>query len=511
MSYPKRVLRSRPTRGVAADPPANEVSTEFFTGASNVHFRDGFAGRVLGSRAAYGTLPVDVLHLLNARFDTTNFWLVFGAEEIHALETSNSDDVTPAAGLVAASDAWQWSSALLNGVPVATNGLDAPIYWAGDVGTPFEDLPGWPASTLCKSIAAFRFHLVALDIDGPAGHFEAQVLWSDAAEPGEVPGEWTPAADNEAGDTVLGDTPGPCLCAVPLRGSLLIYKRSSVYSMDYVGGDEVFAFRQVFSATGALTRHAVADLSDGRHFVVGDGDIYIHDGVSRQSVAQDRMRRFVFDQLDQDSYENLFVVYHRAKNEVWVCFPEQGGDGLCTLAVVYDVGHDAYGVRVLDDVACAAIGIVNDTSPSEAWADAAYTWADASRLWNQPNYSLAVESLVTGGGTTATQHDTQDATAVNASLSRYDLALGEPERLKLGKRLHVRAKPGFGTLYVRLGARMTPADSIVWSDEQQLVEPEQVVHTMALGRYLSYEVRSEDEDEWQISGIDLEYELRGYR
>jgi hypothetical protein len=509
VSYPKKLLRLRPTRGVAADLPANEVGEDFYTGASNVHFREGFAGRVLGSRAAYGTLPVDVLHMLNARIGTTNFWLFFGADEIHANETSNTTDVTGAA-LTSASAPWRWSSTLLNGVPCVTNGLDLPRYWAGDVGTPFADLPGWPASTSCRSIVAFQFHLVALDIDGPAGHFEAQLKWSDAAEPGTVPASWTPAADNEAGDAQLGDTPGPLMCAVPLRGSLLIYKRSGVYSMDYIGGDDVFAFRQVFSASGALTRHAVCDLSDGRHFVVGDGDIYITDGVSRLSVAQDRMRGFVFNQLDQDNYENLFVVYHRAKNEVWVCFPEQGST-YCTLAAVYDVAHDAFGVRVLPNVTCAAIGIVNDTSPSEAWQDQTYTWADALRLWNQPNYSLAVESLLTGYGTTAEQHDTQDAVELAASLSRYDLTFGEPERVKFLRRVHVRARTSFGTLYVRVGSRYTPSDSILWSAEVALVEPEQVVNTFAQGRYISVEVRSEDSNVWLVTGIELEAELRGYR
>lgn len=508
MSYPKKLLRLRPTRGVAADPPANEVSEEFYTGARNVHFREGFASRVLGSRAAYGTIPVDVLHMLNARLATTNFWLFFGADEIHANETSNSDDVTGAA-LTPVTQPWQWSTTLLNGVPVVTNGLDLPRYWAGAVVTPFADLPGWPAGTVCKSIVAFQFHLVALDIDGPAGHFEDQVKWSDAAEPGAVPATWTPGADNEAGDAIIGDAPGPNLCGVPLRGSLFIYKRSSVYSMDYIGGEDVFQFRQVFSNTGALTRHSVADLSDGRHFVVGDGDIYITDGVGRRSVAQDRMRDFVFNQLDQDNYENLFCVYHRAKNEVWVCFPEQGSQ-YCTLAAVYDVAHDAFGVRVLPDVTCAAIGVVNDTSPSEAWVDQTYTWASASRLWNQPNYSLAVESLVIGYGDTAEQQDTQDAVELAATLSRYDLSFGEPERVKFVRRAHVRAKPGFGTLYFRLGSRMTPTDAIAWSPEVALVEPEQIVNTFAQGRYISAELRSEDSDVWSVSGIDLEGEMRGY-
>src|SRR5690606_39039588 len=97
-------------RGIASDTPAHEVGPDYWTGGRNVHFRKGFAGRVGGRRAVYGSLPVDVLHLLNNRVGTTNFWLAFGPDEVHALETSNSDEITPSGGLTAVTQPWQWSS-----------------------------------------------------------------------------------------------------------------------------------------------------------------------------------------------------------------------------------------------------------------------------------------------------------------------------------------------------------------------------------------------------------------
>src|SRR5690606_3187272 len=107
-----------------------------------------------------------------------------------------------------------------------------------------------------------------------------------------------------------------------------------------------------------------------------------------RSVGQARMRDFLFNQLDQDAYENLFCIYNRAKNEVWTCFPESGSS-LCTLALVYDVANDAFGVRDLPDVSCAAVGIVNDTAPSEAWESQTMTWEEATRTWGAQNYSFA--------------------------------------------------------------------------------------------------------------------------
>lgn len=509
MSYPKKTLKFRPTKGYAADTPSVELSEEHWGGAiQNVVFRNGFARRVGGSRAAYGAWPDPLLHLLNARVSTTNYWLGFGADSITARETSNSDDVTPIATLQSVDQPWQYSSALLNGVPVFTNGLDAPHYWAGDVGTPFVELPDWPAGTTAKSIAAFKYHLFALDIDEPGGHFEGKVMWSDAAEPGTVPDSWTPAGDNEAGDAELSDTPGPALIAVPMRGSLLIYKRSSLYAADYVERGDIFTFRTLFTSSGALTRRAVSDVN-GQHLVVTDGDIVLTDGTNRRSIGEARFREYLFANIDSTHYENLFTAYNRAKGEVLIAFPETGHE-LCTKALVYDVARDSFGVRDLDDVACAAVGVVNDDATSEIIDDQDIVIDDDTRFLNQQNFSLATETLMLAVDDLAEMQDTDDAVTVPAKIGRYDLTMGDATRVKFAKRLHVRAAAGSGTLFVRVGARMTPDSNIVWSNEQTLAEGEQIVNVFAQGRYISLEIRSAGSDVWGVSGVDIEYELRGY-
>src|SRR5262245_21702971 len=321
MSYPKRTLKFRPTRGYAGDTPACELGAEFWGGSiRNILFRKGFALRIGGSRAAYGTWPAEILHLQNARIDTTNYWIAFHANTITARETSNSTDITPSGGLNTIDNPWQYRAAILNGVPIFTNGLDPPHYWDGNTSNDYVELPGWPAGSTCKSIATFKYHIFALDIDESAGHFQDKVMWSDAAEPGTVPATWTPGPDNEAGSAELSDTRGPTQCAHALRGSLLIYKRAAMYAADYIEG-QTYVFRTLFTNSGALTRHSVCDVN-GQHFVVTDGDIILTDGTNRTSVGQARMREYLFSQLDSTNYENLFVGFHRAKNEAYVCFPE---------------------------------------------------------------------------------------------------------------------------------------------------------------------------------------------
>jgi hypothetical protein len=106
--------------------------------------------------------------------------------------------------------------------------------------------------------------------------------------------------------------------------------------------------------------------------------------------------------------------------------------------------------------------------------------------------------------------DTDDAVTMAAKVGRYDLTMGDASRVKFVRRLHVRAGPNAGTLFVRVGARMTPDSNITWSAEQTLAEGEQIVNAFAQGRYISFEIRSAGDDVWSVSGVDIEYEARGY-
>ena len=514
MSYPKKLLRLKPIRGLAFDVPANEIAPEFYTGGNNVLFRDGIAGRIRGSRDAYAQNTVaPVMHLLNVRapggITESNFWLVFGEDEVQALETSNIDEVT-GDPLTPISFPWQWSTTLLNNVPCFTNGLDPPRYWGGDVGTPADELPDWPSGTICKSLVAFKFHLFALDIDGPSGHFESQILWSDAAEPGAVPASWTPDATNEAGDAILADTPGPCMCAVPLQDTLLVFKRSSTYAVNYQEGSQsIFMVRLLDGDRGALTRHAAVDIG-GKVLIVTDGDVMLTDGVNWQSIANGRVREYIFSQLDQASYENLFVAHDRSKNEVWICYPTTG-DAYCTEAVVYNAAADTWGIRELANVTYAEVGVVNDLSADESWDVDTEVWDDDHSAWNSANFSLATEQLIVGNASGDIElQEAGSPVAVASTIYRHDLSMGKPERFKFVRRVHLRTNETPGTLYARVGTRNSPTDAINWGAEQALVPPAAYVNVLALGRFVSVGVRSEGTEVWELSGIELEYEERGY-
>ena len=510
MSYPKQTIQLRPIRGFVSDVPPHEVGPDFFTNVNNVIARGGFMQRIPGSRSIYTTAlataaPGQLMHAINCEYSGANYWLLFEDDGTAWSVTGGTATQIDATLLAAVGNPVDFSSGLLNGVPVINNGSDEPVYWAG---SNLATLTGWTATESCGFMAISQYHLFALDISGPGGTFPSLVKWSDAAEPGTIPDSWTPSAGNESGSAELSDSPGGLLCAYPMRDSLMIYKRSAMYQAKYVGGNNIFNFRKVQSTSGALTRRSVCDVN-GMHLVVSDGDVIMTDGTTRRSIGEARIKDWLFNQLDQTNYPNLFCSYNRAQHEVLIGFPSSGNE-FCDTALVYNVDLDSFGVRDLAAVVHAPVGIVNDTTIANAWADRTETWAAAVGAWGSSTVASARDSLVFIHTDEMHQQDMNDAESVAAVLGKYSMDFGDSARVKFLKRIHLQAKANYGTLYVRAGGQMTPNDSITWSDEVAVTDPEQVVNLFAQGRYISVELRSSGSDVWKLTGLDLEIEQRGY-
>jgi len=283
---------------------------------------------------------------------------------------------------------------------------------------------------------------------------------------------------------------------------LVVYKAFASYTCDYVGGSTKFAFNVLNSSEGALNGRAVAAIDGGRHVVVGDGDIYVTDGTSTQSIAHARVKRYLFDNLNRDYSDLLQVIYYRARREVWILFPETGSTVLSS-ALVWNEAENSWGLVPLTNVLHAAIGYVNDTDASQIWNSVGTTWDTQTDAWNVGAFASPEEKLVLAR---SGLYVVDEGAIVEAGTYRRDgLSFDAPERLKFVKRVHVRAETTTD-LTVRVGSAMTYDGTYTYNSAQSLSSG--FINCAVQGRFLSVIITGSAA--WKLSAIEFEVEYRGY-
>ena len=73
-----------------------------------------------------------------------------------------------------------------------------------------------------------------------------------------------------------------------LGTNFVIYSSTEAMLMEFVGGTFIFNFRKLFSDEGIINQNCVVE-ADGKHYVFGTHDIYMHDGTTKQSICDERV------------------------------------------------------------------------------------------------------------------------------------------------------------------------------------------------------------------------------
>lgn len=489
-----------------------EIAEQLLSRAHNVNTRKGFPSRIGSSRAAYtvddNAAPNDPWHLLNLNLNTFNWWMLYGADSIFAVEGTNFYDIT-LTDMQSVTNPYEWSSTLLNGLPVFSNGKDGLMYWDGQGANTAEIVPDWPAATSAKFVVAFRYHLFALNIDGPSGVFDNLIMWSDAAEPGTLPQSWTPGADNEAGSAFFADTPGRAICGRALNSQLLIYKPTSVAAIEYVGQqpDNIFTVRPITRSLGTLGPNCVLDLGM-QHLTVGNDDVVLHDGVNTKSIADSRIKLYLANSIDETYAQNSFAIRDLNKREVWICVPEAGSQ-FATVAHVWDERRDAWTTRDLQQARYGTTGFVTDSTIDATWDADSEPWDSDTSNWNQGSVGsisrvvLALEDLLD------VQDSDQQSTIVS-TLLKQDLVLGDDTQTKLVQSVSFAGVGlGFANLQFRLGARNSTHDPISWGAFKTMNTSGHATDYEISGRYISLEIEIESDNDWTLNRVIIESRPNG--
>ena len=408
-----QVLTAPVQQGVIVDESPYSVKPEVWTSGQNIQFTDGKTQKRRGYSQVYGQLgpsSTDIAPYWNMPWTdgATDYWIYASATNVYKMSTgSTRTSITHAAGAYT-SNAEKWNGTVLGGVAYVNNGKEVPQYLAQNSSqlVDIDDAGGetnFPSTyTAVKTLRSFKNFLVAMNITVSGTQKKNLVGWSNPISDFNTLPTWdlTDAAQ-DAGETELGSSDGKVLDGQSLKDSFIIYKEDAVWSMQHIGGDYVFKFTNLFDDVGMLTDSCVATF-DGKHFVVGRDDVYVHNGVTKKSVISRRMRKFLFNRIEPLKLARTFVVPNYTANEMWICYVPTGGTGATdypTQALVWNWLDDTWsGDVAIAKSSFATFGVVNDTDAVTDWGKA-YAGTDVS-FTSASTITTASDTSVTLAGIT---------------------------------------------------------------------------------------------------------------
>ena len=510
------VFQVGPPAGMAKDINPTALPKEVFSHTENVRFVDNAAKKIAGHDAVFTAPAVAPYFLINLT-GTSNYWFYGSSAKIYRTDGTTNTDVTRASGgdySTNLTSVGNWVGSIFNGLPLLCNGIDDPQIWDTS-SSKFVDLNNWLANTTCKSIRPYGNYLIALNLTESGTNLPNKVRWSDASI--TIPSTWTAAATNDAGQNTIGDEGDFIVDGFQLNKSFIIYKERSTWLMNYIGGNLVFSFQKLFNDTGILSRNCAVEF-DGKHFVVVEGDLIVHNGVRKESVATNIVKRTLFDELDSSNYKNIFATHNKQKNEIWVSYPTVGST-YCNKALIWNYKSNAFSFRDLPNILHIATGIVNPGASTEVWSGQSQSWVayNTTENWGSRAYNPSEVSILMAGtndtkfyrGDKGFDFAGNDFTMI---LERKGLVLdGNTNTVKQVRKVTPRIA-GTGTCEIFVGSSMSPNGTYTYNTQQQINPNSQnKVDARSTGKYIAIKFQHTSSTTFELNGYDLEYEVLGER
>ncbi len=520
--------------GIVKDINAWQLPPNVWTDGNNIRAEHGAIQKTPGYKEVMASCPVAPYYITNLVAGSTSYWVIGGLTKIYVHNGSSWTDITRSSGDYSATARDGWVSTVLAGVLIMTNGVDDPQFWALSAGVPavgtrMADLTNWPASTECKSIKAFRSFLISLNITESSTKYTNLVKWSTEAAIQTVPSSWDEtSATVDAGEYELADSKGAILDGLPLTDKFMIYKEDSIYQMSYVGTPFIFAFRQLSPTIGALSTNCVAEFGD-KHFIFGNGDIYINDGMKIESILPHKMRDYLFGNMNGDEHEKSFVVADYGNTEMWACYVSSSNltNVQCDKALVWNWANQTFTERDLPETSMIAYGIEGDPLASASWSADASTWTSNTKNWNTAGassfFNTAGKTLVMASATDTKMYrhetgNTKDGTNMTSYVERTGITVdesGQPNATMVKKVLSVWPKMSSSdanTVNVYVGAQMSTEESISWEGPYTFnPDSQSKVPVRVTGKYIGVKFESTGDQTWRLDGYSLDVKNAGNR
>ena len=421
------------------------------------------------------------------------------------------------------------------------NRTDTTPVYRGPTDTNFSVLSNFVPSSTCNSLRSYGDFLIALNLTENGVNLPTRVRFSDLALSNQIPTTWD-ATDltNSAGFNDLVQMKTPILDGLALNTNFFIYSSDQVWQMEFVGGAFIFNFRKVFDNCGVINTNCILE-NEGKHYVFDNDDIYIHDGLSKASICDKRVRNYIFSGLDKSKADKCYVQQNKELEEIYFCY--HSGDDLavytdadfCNRAAVYNYRSDTWSFMDLPNTVSGTSSNVNTVETYSSYGlnynQTGGTYHEQESQFSQ--FCLMASRAYTGSYETISTNRVLGIDLVDqgnlakSSVSEFSFPMVAE---RVGIDLDEAQIPLSGYKVIN---RIYPQATTVSSDPNIHFEfgagdlatevtnynpgiifnmaTEYKVDTRMSGRYLSYKVGTLEPKDFSLSGFDVDLQIVGRR
>lgn len=510
--------------GLVADIEPYELTQGAWSAVKNMRFESGAAKRGFGAAKAMnpesGTpLSGTPLNIFGFASDVAAYWVVATQDKLWLSERTGATQM--ATGFTATDSGGGWQKTVLNGIAVLNNRTNKPQSWAVGTTPVFVDLPNWPATLLARRVIAYKNYLVALNVTKGATAYPTMVKWSHQADPGLVPGSWDETdPTKDAGEFALGDGFDEILDGEVMGDALYIYKRRSVWAMQFIGGTLIFRFWPVFQDVGLLAPRCVVNLP-GRQFFVAFEGLYVHNGQTYEEVSNDRVRRMFFRDINYQYSYLMYALHNSPRNEIWVFYVSTASTTIDKV-LIWNYKENTWTTRQFTFTALSAdIGRLLEYN-TDAWDSSPGGWPSDTLPWDFDSYALYGFKMVSVDPSLVLRvldvGTTEDGTVYEAYVERTAMPL--PSRadkphdlgdLKFIRGIYPKITGEAGTdVEVYVGYQFQPDEAVTWQGPfTYTIGTTTFIPCRVTGRLMAIKFRSNGSHHWQVMSFQIDYDVAG--
>lgn len=247
-----------------------------------------------------------------------------------------TDRSTAVAYTTSALDYWRFCQ--FDDYVIATNYADVPQKLTIAAAANFSDLAVTGTAPNARAIATInRFVMLGNTEDATNGVVPSRLQWSaiDDATNWPTPGS-AAALTVQSGEQFMDASSGPVLAIEGEEQFGIVFQRSAISRLSYVGGNVVFQFDNIDKSRGLLCPNAVATVGKRRFFPSSEG-FFVTDGVSVEAIGDGQVDQFFLTNLDASYPERVYAAVDRAKKIIYWAFPGPGNtSGRPNMLLVYN-------------------------------------------------------------------------------------------------------------------------------------------------------------------------------